>query len=316
VDVLLFSFNAILPMLIPMALGWFIARRGQIGEQDLGFLNRLCFRYLLPFHVFNSTLAIDFYVEFKARMVLFCVAGIVGVMFTAWVICALVIKNRERRCIFITSAFRSNNVIYALPLAANLFGEQGIKAAVTLVPVTIIVFNFFTVVVMVYHAREGKRLRDTLASTCLDIVRNPLIAGSVLGIILSLLGAPIPPPVKSGINAIAATATPASLILLGAQIDFKKLSGSLGPALAASLVRLVAAPVILVPFMALAGFRGPELGSLMVAFAAPCAVTNMVMARNYNIDPAFAAQTVYLSTVLSVFTLFLGVSVLRALALF
>jgi predicted permease len=52
----------------------------------------------------------------------------------------------------------------------------------------------------------------------------------------------------------------------------------------------------------------------MVAFAAPCAVTNMVMARNYNIAPAFAAHTVYLSTALSMFTMFLTISLLRALA--
>jgi predicted permease len=316
-DVLLFSFNAILPMLIPMALGWFIARRGQIGENEIGFLNRLCFRYLLSFHIFNSTLAIDFYAEFNPKMVLLCIAGILGVMLAAWTVCSLTVKNRERRCIFITSSFRSNNIIYALPLATNLFGQAGIKSAVMLVPVTIIVFNFFTVIVMVYHARaEKRRLRDTLVSTCVDIARNPLIAGSLLGIGLSLLHAPVPPSVKSGINAIAATGTPISLILLGAQIDFKKLSGSLGPALAVSMVRLVIVPAILVPLMVLAGFRGPELGALMVAFAAPCAVTNLVMARNYNIDPAFAAQTVYLSTVLSVFTLFLAITALRALALF
>jgi predicted permease len=54
----------------------------------------------------------------------------------------------------------------------------------------------------------------------------------------------------------------------------------------------------------------------MVVFAAPCAVNNLIMARNYRIDPPFAAQTVYLSTVLSLPTMFIAISLLRALGLF
>jgi predicted permease len=304
-------------MLIPMALGWFIARRGHIKEPDISFLNRLCFRYLLSFHIFNSTLAIDFYAEFNPKMIILCSLSIFCVMVAAWIIFALTIKDRARRCILIASSFRSNNLIYALPMAANLFGETGIKSAVMLVPVTIIIFNFFTVVVMVYHAQAGEtRMGQTIKATLVDIVKNPLLIGSLLGIVLSLLHVQIPASLKSGLNTVAATGTPVALILLGAQIDFKKLSGNLGPAFGASVLRLIVVPAILVPVMIAAGFRGPELGALMVAFAAPCAVTNLVMARNYNIDPPFAAQTVYLSTVLSIFTLFFAISLLRSLELF
>jgi predicted permease len=54
----------------------------------------------------------------------------------------------------------------------------------------------------------------------------------------------------------------------------------------------------------------------MVVFAAPCAVNNLIMARNYRIDPLFAAQTVYLSTVFSLPTMFITISLLRARGLF
>jgi predicted permease len=58
------------------------------------------------------------------------------------------------------------------------------------------------------------------------------------------------------------------------------------------------------------------LGALMIAFASPCAVTNFVMARNYNIASSFAAQTVYLSTLLSMGSLFVIITMSRALGLF
>ncbi|MFP3043876.1 AEC family transporter [Treponema primitia] len=322
--ILLFSFNAIAPMLFTVALGWFISRRGHIKEQDITFLNRLTFRYLLAFHIFNSTLSIDYYAEFNPRLILLCSVSIFLTMIVFWLFFAATIKDRARRCIFIVSSFRSNNIIYALPLATNLFGQAGLKAAAMLVPVTIILFNFFTVIVMVYHSQPEKGSGDSgdwgmktaLKRTLIDILKNPLIIGSVLGIICSLLHIKLPAFLRSGINSVASTGTPISLVLLGAQVDFKKLSQDIKSALGACLLRLVIVPGILIPIMVLAGFRGPDLGALMVAFAAPCAVTNLVMARNYNIDPPFAAQTVYLSTVLSMVTMFVAISLLRYLGLF
>jgi predicted permease len=54
----------------------------------------------------------------------------------------------------------------------------------------------------------------------------------------------------------------------------------------------------------------------MVVFAAPCAVTNHVMSRIYNLDPQFTGQTVTMSTVLSMATMFVFISLLRGLQLF
>ena len=322
-DILVFSLNAVIPMFFPVVLGWLVRRLGQIKESDINFLNRLCFRYLLAFHLFNSIIIIDFRTEFSFTLILFCIACVFSVMLLAWIIFALTIRDREKRCILIVSSFRSNNIIYALPMAASLFGDAGVKAAAMLIPVTIILFNFFCVTVMVYHApgqaeKGGAKtgMGQTLKRTAVDIIRNPLIIGSVLGVVFSLLGIPLPRFAKSGISMIAVTGTPLALFLLGSQIDFRALAGNMGSALGACLLRLVIVPGLLVPATILFGFRGPELGSLMVAFSAPCAVNNLIMARNYNINPVYAAQTVYLSTILSLLTMFIYISLLRGLGLF
>jgi predicted permease len=316
-------------MFFPIALGWFIHFRGHIGEKEISFLNRLCFKYLLAFHLFNSTVAIDFSAEFSPRLIIFCSLGIFMIMILSWLFFGLTVRDREKRCILIVSSFRSNNIIYALPIAANLFGDAGTKVAAMLMPMTIILFNFFCVIVMVYHAPgeaadgtetkapdQSGGLGATLKRTVIDIFRNPLIIGSILGIVVSLSGIPIPRFVRSGINMVAITGTPLALLLLGSQIDFKQLAGNLAPAFGACLLRLVIVPAILVPLFAFIGFRGPELGALMVVFSAPCAVNNLIMARNYNINPGFAAQTVYLSTVLSLLTMFCYISLLRGLGFF
>jgi predicted permease len=322
-DIIIFSFNVVAPLFFPMALGWFIKWRKHINEENIDFLNRICFRYLLAFHIFNTTASINFREEFEPRLVFICSLGIFLVMIAAWVVFSLTIRDREKRCVFIVSSFRSNNLIYAVPMAANLFGPEGVKAAATLTPVTIIFFNFFCVLTMVYHAQgnsrdgtpEGGGVKAVIRDTAIDIVKNPLIAGSVLGILFSLSGVQVPPFIRKGISTVAAAGTPMALILLGTQMDFKQLTGNLAPALGACAVRLALVPGILVPIMVAAGFRGLELSALMVVFAAPCAVTNLIMARNYGINPPLAAQTVYLSTVLSLPTMFIAIGLLRSLGL-
>ncbi|GHU43350.1 transporter [Spirochaetia bacterium] len=315
-NVFLFSFNAILPMLAAMFLGVLLSVFKNIKESDKDFLNTLCFRYLLPIHLFNSVSSIDFYAEFKVHIIIFCIIAIIFIAVTAWIIFTIAIKDRGRRCIFIIASYRSNNLIFAMPLAANLFGTEGTKIAAMLVPVTIIMYNLISVVVFIYHSQEASQSTWlSIKNTFVDITKNPLIIGSILGIAFSLLRITLPVSLHQGISSIAATATPISFVLLGAQINLKVLNSNIRPALALCCMRLIIVPAIITPIMVLVGFRGAALGALMVAFAAPCAVATMVMAHNYKTDPVFAAQAVYLSSALSIITMFFLISVLKALTL-
>ena len=319
-SVLIFSFNAVAPMLFLTALGWFILKRGHLDERSRDVINRICFRYLLAFMAFHNTLSINFYEDFNARILIFCALSILAILIVAWVTFTNIIKIEDpgRRSTFIVASYRSNNVIYAMTLAVSMFGQEGIRAAAVLIPLTIIVFNFFSVIVMVHHSQNDESDHSIAAEfrrTAVDTIKNPLIVSSALGVILSLLRVELPEFLLSGIASVALTATPMALIVLGSHLDLKLISGSLKPLMAVCTMRLVIIPAIMVPIAVLIGFRGPELGALMVIFAAPCAVTNLVMARNYKLDANFAAQTVILSTIVSMPTMFIIISILRAMAL-
>jgi predicted permease len=338
--ILSYSFNAVAPMFVAVALGAFIAKRGLAGEREIAFLNTLCFRYLLALHIFNSVLQVDLYAEFNPRLVLTFIVIITALYGISWLVFSLAIKDYGRRCVYIVTAYRSNNLIYALPLAANLFGPEGVKPAAMLVPFTIIFFNFFTVIVMVYYRQKieagtariiaartiaARRIAAQISTTdmraalkkcAFEVITNPLIIGSILGILFSLLRLPLPEFIKSGINSIALSATPVSLVLLGALINLKALAGNIRAVIGAAVLRLLVVPGLLLPLVVALGFRGPELGALAVAFAAPPAVANLIMAQNYRVAPEFAAQTVYLSTILSIATIFAMVATLRGLGLF
>ncbi|MDR2522936.1 MAG: AEC family transporter [Synergistaceae bacterium] len=310
-QILLWSFNAVAPVLFAIVLGWLIAFRGHIAEDDRTFLNRLCFKYLLPAQLLANTLSIDFTAGYNVRLLVYCAGGILATAAAAWVLFTVLIADRPKRAIFILSAFRTNNILYGMPLAANLFGAEGVAVAVMVYPITIVSFNALTVATLVYFSQSGAKSGAVLKKTLLDVAANPLIVACLLGTFCAAAGITIPRFLKGGLDSVGAAATPVALLLLGSQIDAKKLSGNLRPALAACVLRLVLVPAALLAVVIPAGFRGPELSALMVAFAAPSAVTNMVMARNYNVAPDFAAQTVYLSTIFSLGTIFLFIVFLR-----
>jgi predicted permease len=318
-DVFIFSFNAIAPMLFTCAVGYIAAQLKKPSEETVGYINKVCFTWLLSFHVFNSTMTVDFSAEFKPGLVIFFLAGVAGIVLLSFIIFTMVIKDGVRRSNYIVAAYRSSNIVFSLPMATGLFGAAGIKPAAMLIPVTIITFNLLTVAIMTYfsNAQGAERsLGRDLRKTLFDVVRNPLILGSFTGIMLSVFKITLPPFLRQSAAMIGSAGTPVSFLLLGMQIDFARFRQNFMPVFSASMVRLVIVPLILVPLMVILGFRGPELGALMVVFAAPCAVTNHIMSRIYDLDPDFTGQTVTMSTVLSMVSMFIWVTVLRGCGLF
>ncbi|GMO26445.1 MAG: AEC family transporter [Termitinemataceae bacterium] len=319
-DVLRFSFNAVSPLFFVIFLGWFIRRRGLVHENEISFLNTLCFKYLLPVYIFSSVQNVDLSHEFNMRMFVVFFADITIILLLSMVIFRIAIKDEEKRCIYIVNSYRSNNLIYALPLAVNLFGEAGLKSAAMLVPFTIISFNLYSVIVMVHYAgkRDKTKNKDAAAKgelkkTLMEIIKNPLIIGSFTGVLIGLSGLKLPVFFTKGLNSIGIMASPLSLLMLGTQIDLSSLKTDVKHSVFSCLVRLVICPLLTTPAFIMLGFRGPDLSTLAIASAAPCAIATFIMSRNYRIAPQFAAQTVYLSTALSMITIFILISVLRAL---
>ena len=104
------------------------------------------------------------------------------------------------------------------------------------------------------------------------IAKNPLIIGSVLGLVFMLAGVELPQFIRSSVDSLAASATPVALIVLGASIHLESVGAN-----ARNLAICVAGRLIVVPFgldhsaAILCGFRGIELGSLLAMLASPTA---------------------------------------------
>ena len=70
-------------------------------------------------------------------------------------------------------------------------------------------------------------------------------------------------------------------------------------------------PLLFLPPAVLLGFRGQALASLLTMYASPAAISGYIMAQNENADAHLAGQNVVITSVVSCFTLFVFIAVLR-----
>ena len=94
------------------------------------------------------------------------------------------VKENERRGVIIQAIYRSNFVLFGIPLATSVFGEEGTLLATMMVAIVIPVYNV-TAVVILELFRGGKVPVSVLIK---NILKNPMIRGALMGFIFHMLG--------------------------------------------------------------------------------------------------------------------------------
>jgi predicted permease len=219
-------------------------------------------------------------------------------------------KENPRRGVMVQAIFRSNFVLYGLPVATSICGEAHIGPTSLLISFVVPTYNVLAVVCLEWFRGgkpDGKKILRGIAT-------NPLIIASVLGVAANLLKLPLPSGAQKCITDLGRVATPLSLVALGADFKFNKVRGITGQLTLCVLGKLVIAPLVMVTPGILMGFRGDYLVPVLVMFGAPSAVSSYTMAQQMNGDGTLAASVVVFTTAFSILTIFLWVFFLKQLA--
>lgn len=315
----MFSLNAVLPLLLLIIAGFVIKRLNIVSQQFFGEANGFVFRIAMPFMLCRNIYSTNFSEAFDPLLVVFALSCVVLVaVVSAWVV-PLFIKNRQSVGAIVQALFRGNFAFFGMPLALNLFGQKGAAPTSMLIAFTVPVFAMLGVITLTLHSpdyvRKPGSLTQGLTPILADIIRNPLILGSLVGLLINLLSIHIPTILDKVVGDIGSIATPMALIVLGSQFDLSQLRGRLKTANIVALSRLILVPLTIVTLAALVGFRGTRLGAIYILFAAPTSVTSYVMARDMKSDHVLAGQLVILTTLICGLTLFAGIFLLRTLSL-
>lgn len=306
------AFHAIVPLFLIIAVGYTVKRLGWIGPEEVRRFNKVCFYTFMPVMLFYNIYTSDFSHAVRLPYALFVVSMALAMILLAFLITLAAEKTPERRGVMIQAAFRSNFVLLGLPIAAELLPEGNLGVTALMVAIVVPIYNMMSVVVLEYFRGGKPRAGEVL----LAVVKNPLILGSVAGLLVQALHITLPEVLVSFAGKMNSAATPLILLLLGASFETREIARYKKELLVCVGLRLVVFPGALLTLSMLMGLRDIEFVTVLAMTAAPTAVNSFNMAQQLGGDSQLAGSAVVVSTAASFFTLFVWITLFKQLGMF
>ena len=308
---LVIATNAVIPFMIYILLGAVAIRLGLVKESFLKELNGVVFKVFFPFIMFNNLYDVDFSALNGARYVGFAIGATLLNIILSFILVPFFEKDNRRKGVITQAIFRSNSVLYAIPLAESVFGGEGATMASIVVAFVVPIYNIASVAILEYY-RGGKIAFGDLLK---NILKNPLIIGAIAGVLFNLLPLHMPQSLVLPIDELCDMATPLSLFVLGGSLHLSDINKNKVALASGTILKLAIVPALLVFAMANLGFRGSELFVVFCMFATPVAAASYPMAQSMDADADLAGEYVVITTVLSIATIFCWILVLRGFSL-
>lgn len=297
--------NTLGPLLALIALGaalrgWRFATPGFFRE-----INRLLYWIALPALLFYQTAEATIQGEAALRVILVLVA-VTGVCIGLGYLAARLIRLPGSAVgAFIQGAYRGNLAYVGLPVVLlALAAPNGQPApgdsslAVLSLAFLIPIYNLIAVIVLLASRPAEPRSAQPARRMLLAIVTNPLILACLAGLIFVLFRWKLPPVVRQTCVALGQMSTPLALLGVGATLTLVSLRDKLIPAAAATLIKVVAAPVAGYLVGLRMGLTPAELRVALILLATPTATASYVMAEQLGSDEKLAGAIIVLSTLL------------------
>lgn len=306
------SFSVVFPLCTYIFVGILAQKLHLLDEPSVARMNSMMFRLLFPLMMFTNMQSAASALRSSDISAAWLVLAITLLSFL--LLCIFVpifIKDPERRGTFIQGCFRGNGMLFALPILTSLCGEENIGLATVCLTVIVPCYNVLSVVLLKVST-GGKVNPGTLIA---DILKNPLIIGAIIGLIVLVSGLHIPAVVQQPISTLSSVVSPMALILLGAGLKFSNLKRDLNHVFAVSFIRLILYPLFSTVLAYFLGCSGVPLLNIFVFNSVPTAVGSYTMAKEMGSDGDFAGEVVAISTIASLFTIFFWITLLSALGL-
>ncbi len=310
-QILAFSLSVTGPIFVLLALGILLIRIEFLNDAFVDIGSRLVFTLGLPALLFLNVSKANLGESADLALVGYGLLMTLVVYLLLKYLAAKHVSPAEDRGVVVQGAYRSNMGIIGLALCANAYGDQGLVAASLYVGLVTILFNVLAVITL-----SRSRLREQGWGRMLKgIVLNPLIIGIILAFPVSIGNIVLPTALLRSIQYVADLTLPLALICTGASLNLMAFRAEIRNTLLSSGFKLVVVPALFCLGGIALGFRGIELGVLLLMSSAPTAAASYVMVRAMGANAALAANIIAVTTIGSLVTTSLGIMLLRAAGL-
>ncbi len=331
---LIFTLNAILPIILLILLGYILKRINFFQDDFIKVGNKLCFKVFLPALLFYNIYEIEGLGDINPTFILYTISVIILLFCIGLLVVHFTIPDVKQKGVVLQTFFRSNYGIIGISLAASLASalsaETGVKIlanAALASAFTVPIFNVLAVIVLsVFDKTEGNRI--SVKEILKRIITNPLIVGVfsglfVLAIRSVLVSFDITFTIKKDlvfvyqtIKNLGSVASTLALIVLGGAFEFKAISRLKKQIIIGCCARVVFVPAVSLIGAYLVGLSTYEFPALIGIFATPIAVSSVPMAAEMKQDDQLAGQLVVWTTLTSSISLFVIIMACRLVSIF
>lgn len=295
------------PVFAMLFLGVLLKRIDWINDNFIHTASSLVFNVTMPTLLFLGILHADLHSALQPSLLIyFAIATLVGFAIAwGWAIrrCPL-----EDRGIYTQGAFRGNNGVIGLALAASMYGDYGISLGAILAGLVIVFYNTLSSIVLAVYSPV---IKSDPWSIFKSVLSNPLIISVIAAVPFAWFQIGLPNWLETSGGYLAKMTLPLALICIGGTLSLAALRKSGELALSSSLVKMIGLPILATFGAWLWGFRGPELGILFLYFGSPTAAASFVMARQANGNHELAAAIIVITTLMAAVTTNIGIFLLQ-----
>jgi predicted permease len=281
-------------------VGMFVGRRGILGENARSVLSSLTFFVASPALLFETLSKAKLHEVFAAPLLVTAVGAIITGLLFFLIVKFWLKRSMPEALMSSMSSSLANSANLGIPIAVFVLGDASYVA-----PLLIFQLAFFTPLYLMALDASTSTHRTTPLRFLLMIVKNPMIVGSGLGLLVAGTGLQVPTLILEPIHLIGGAAIPAMLMAFGMSLNgsrpLQKSAGRRLDTLLASGFKLFVHPSIAYVFARFAlGMDGHALFAVVVTAALPTAQNVFVAATRYRAGVTVAKDTVLITTIVAV----------------
>ncbi|MEM0911822.1 MAG: AEC family transporter [Pseudomonadota bacterium] len=305
-----FAIEVIGPVVLLIAFGYFLYKRKVITDSFVNDASSLIFYYALPTLLFVNISSADLSTLLDIKSIAIGTSATLIVFIISIIFASSFVNEKENKGVLTQGIFRANMGVIGLAFCAKAYGSEGLAQAAIYMGCLTIVYNALSVFVLnLYHEKSTNVL-----SILLNIATNPIILGTVMGLLFAFFKIPMPGIAETTLGYFSQITLPLALICSGAALRFSAL-GELWKLVSIGVIgKCVIYPTVAVTLAISFNVDGVMLGILYLMSMSPTAAASYIMVKKIGGNHLLAAQLIAISTIVSLPMTIVGFYLLSKMA--
>ena len=294
--------QATTPVFAIIVLGFGLRKSGFIAAGNWGAVEDLCFYVLFPAILAKTMIEADLSnIEAGAftLTIVVSLAIIGGTVLALWPLLRRALGTKPAQFSTVYQTITRWHGFIALTIVLNLYGPDGAALIAIMFAIMVPILQISNIAVLAAFSDK----KADLGKVALTVLKNPLIWGIGLGLLVNTMAVQPWPAVMDTLDLLGRSALGMSLLALGAGLSLQAAMHPSKEMLIGIVGKLLFTPLVMMTVAFVFGVSGLERDVLLIAASVPTAMNGFVLARKMGGDAELYATISTVQTVVSFVTI-------------